>query len=110
MQQVDFDGLSSFSDIRQINLAGPAAPELKGVYPNPADHLVNLEFYAARAGAGAFVLYSASGMLVKRFDFSAEEQGIFTKEIPLDELASGIYFYAVSINGEVFKGKLSIAH
>lgn len=110
VQQMDFDGLSSFSEIRQVNLVGPTMPELRGVYPNPADHTVNLEFYAAQAGAGTFVLYTSSGMLAKRYDFSAEEQGIFTKEIPLSELSSGIYFYAVSINGQVFKGKLSVTH
>jgi hypothetical protein len=110
IQQMDMDGVSSFTDYQRIMLAGPTDAQLRKVYPNPATNKVNVEFYSPKAGTTSFALYNLSGMLVKQISFGAMDQGVYEKEVQLDEFANGLYFYALSINGELFKGKLNIFH
>lgn len=110
IQQVDLDGVSSFTDYQRVMIAGPEEAELRKFYPNPANQSVSLEFYAPSAGTTSFALYNVSGMMVKQQNFSADNPGLFTKQIEVGEMSNGLYLYAISINGKLFKGKLTIFH
>jgi hypothetical protein len=110
VQQMDLDGLSSFTDYQRIELAGPDDAAVHGVFPNPANEQVTVKFYAPKAGPTSMALYNLSGMLVKQVELDVDAQGMYQEQIPLGNLANGLYFYAISINGRIFKGKLDVFH
>lgn len=110
VQQMDMDGLSSFTDYQRIELAGPEEAALHGLFPNPASNRVTVKFYSPKAGPAAIALYNLSGMLVKQAAFTVDGQGMYQEQIDLEELTNGLYFYTISIHGRVFKGKLDIFH
>lgn len=108
IQQLDQNGTSSFTDYKRIEIAGPEQNELRKLYPNPANENVKLEFYANSPGKTTFALYSMSGVLIKNTIFDQANQGIFHESVDLKGLAAGVYIYMISINGEIFKGRLDI--
>jgi hypothetical protein len=110
VQQVDMDGLSSFTDHQRVELAGPKEAFLYGIFPNPANERVTVKFYAPEAGATTLSLYNLSGMLVKQQKFDVDGQDLYQEQVQLGQLANGLYFYALSINGRLFKGKLDVLH
>jgi uncharacterized repeat protein (TIGR01451 family) len=73
--------------------------------PNPASERVVVWVEGlTTAAASTFILYSATGAMVRRQPFRGPQL-----ELPLDGLSSGLYFFVVETSGErVASGKLAI--
>lgn len=110
IQQIDFDGTSDYTPYQEIMIAGAAESDLQAVYPNPASRLLNLQYYAAKAGPSEFVIYNIAGARVRQANFSSTTQGVFYETVDISELPNGLYFYVFSVNGKLFKDKLEILH
>jgi hypothetical protein len=108
VQQIDFNGASNFSTVREIAPLGPDHAKLVSLYPNPSKDVVNLEYYLPGKGAGSIAIYSLAGMLLKQQQFGGQHQGVFNTTIDVSSLPSGMYLYLLSLDGEVLKGKMEI--
>lgn len=76
------------------------------LYPNPTNGELTIDFEKPTDGAGRFLLFDLTGKQVRKFPLAAG-QSEFGFE--LSELARGIYFYKIEIDGVSAKaGKLVI--
>lgn len=110
LQQMDHNGTSDFSEVRMVQLEGPEVSELLSVYPNPTQDHVSVDYYAARASDVEFRLFTIGGQMVLQDHFSVAGQGTYKQRLELGDLPSGLYLYQMSLDGEVFQGKLQVAH
>lgn len=108
IRQVDYDGVSDFSDIRQVEVEGPKRSTLLDLYPNPAPEEVHLDFYQADAGPVTFKVYDLNGRQLIDMVFRTHGQGIYREVIGLQQLNNGIYLYSLNINGQMRNGKLEV--
>ncbi|WP_165822059.1 Ig-like domain-containing protein [Hymenobacter edaphi] len=84
LRQVDFDGTTTYSDLRTVRVPGPVKPQL-ALYPNPARTAVKLT--GAGAGTGIQV-FDAVGRLV--LSTRADASGAAQLTLP-DTLPTGVY-------------------
>ncbi|MBY0425228.1 MAG: T9SS type A sorting domain-containing protein, partial [Cytophagales bacterium] len=87
IQQVDYNGESSFSDTRSISIQNL---KFLTVAPNPGNGILNLESFLS---VDAEVKISVQNILAEELYHSEElaSKGAFTKTIQIDQLASGMY-------------------
>ncbi|HHG83397.1 MAG TPA: T9SS type A sorting domain-containing protein, partial [Bacteroidetes bacterium] len=108
IQQVDFDGASDFTEVAEIEILGPEDSQLLQLYPNPAAQFVTVNFYAADHGQAKFRLYTLAGVIVVEKNIRVAGQGNYFKDIPVGQLAPGLYIYNLSLGNEEFRGKLEV--
>ncbi|MBX7140286.1 MAG: SBBP repeat-containing protein [Chitinophagales bacterium] len=77
------------------------------VSPNPASDQVQISFYALSAFDGRGELFNASQVKVASLEFRGES-GLNFLELPVNQLPSGIYFFVLHTNNEIFREKLII--
>jgi len=71
---------------------------LKQNRPNPAEGLTTIEYELPQDMTNAsLVIYDARGVAVRRFAVAA---GLGTVDYDANEMASGVYFYAIEANGQ----------
>jgi hypothetical protein len=69
-------------------------------YPNPADKVVSLKFFAEKKCEAAISLLDVSGRLLREEIYSAEEgENIFNADVSL--FAPGVYLVSAQINKQV---------
>ena len=77
------------------------------VYPNPASNLVTISYSDILSANVKWVLYTYVGQAVKQVTL---EKGSNSTEVNLAGLPKGLYFYSVTVAGEVLEsGKLVVA-
>ena len=77
------------------------------VYPNPASNLVTISYGDILSANVEWVLYTSVGQAVKQVTL---EKGSNSTEVSLADLPKGLYFYSVTVAGEVLEsGKLVVA-
>lgn len=98
LRQVDFDGAHEYSEV--VTLWGsPEMLTFSGLYPNPANQDVNIGFYSQQSQVLDLKLMDAQGKLVR--DWSEEiGTGAAELNIPVDQLADGLYFIKVQSRTE----------
>jgi hypothetical protein len=78
-------------------------PNLVEIYPNPANDYIKVETTVAQNGV--LTIFNAQGSLIKSINTAQ------TTTIPVQEWASGAYFYEYSVEGIVIqRNKLQIIH
>lgn len=85
LRQTDSDGRESFSELREVSLAGPGSSRLT---PNPAGTETQLR---ASFQSGTYALYSAAG---RRLRSGVVAEGTATFNV--EELPAGLYFVRLS--------------
>ena len=74
------------------------------IYPNPANKLVVVSFYASSSNASKVLVYNTMGKLVKEKQFPSVVRGINIIELNIDDVARGVYNVMVSTaNGKSSK-------
>ena len=68
-------------------------------YPNPFNPVTNLEFGISKLGFVTLKIYDMLGKLVKTLVNENLNAGIHSIEFDGSNLSSGVYYYALSING-----------
>ncbi|MCL6494339.1 MAG: T9SS type A sorting domain-containing protein [Ignavibacterium sp.] len=97
LKQVDLDGSFKFSEIISIKILIKDF-ELKQNFPNPANPTTNISFSIPQRSFVKINLYSSNGELVQQIINEEKEKGIYSIEINLSNLASGVYFYRMITN------------
>jgi len=78
------------------------------IYPNPGSDSCTLEFLSSEQDA-EFVLYSATGELIKNEKLKIEESLLHKKQIDLTSLSNGMYYCGFQFeNGERILDKLVV--
>ena len=98
VKQVDLDGVASFTNTVRINFS--ENPYLN-TYPNPAQSVLSVEYYAANSGQVKWMIFDGKGAMVKEAVFTAQ-QGRNLQQLNVSGLASGAYMLKTVSNNQVF--------
>jgi subtilisin-like proprotein convertase family protein len=83
----------------------PVQYELSQNYPNPFNSSTKINFNIAKQSDVKIMLYDILGREVKLLVDSKLERGKYDIYMNANNLASGVYFYTMYINGEFFNSK-----
>ena len=72
-------------------------------YPNPFIDKILIQFNTASNTNLKLIVYDITGKLVKQVDLGYLSKGLYTKMIPLEDLASGAYKIVLSNNNETIE-------
>jgi hypothetical protein len=78
-------------------------------YPNPANTNVNVNFSVNESATVDMSVVSVTGDVVYNNNFGTIAAGKYSKNINVSELANGVYFYTLTVNGNVTTKKLVIS-
>lgn len=109
LRQVDIDGSTSHSEMREVRPEVPTGNTVLKTYPNPVNDQVTIEMAVAEAGDAQLLLLDISGAVVMNKTISLEP-GIQPIIVDLQHLPSGIYAYRINMGGVAYPGKLTVMH
>jgi hypothetical protein len=69
---------------------------LNEAYPNPAKDQITLDFSLDQKEYISVDIFRSNGQLVKNHNLGNRVQGAHREVLPLNDLSSGVYFYALS--------------
>jgi len=95
LKQLDFDGSYSFSEIIIISLEVDDFNLMQN-YPNPANPTTKITFSIPQKTNVKLKLFSVTGEIVREILNEEKDKGIYTIELNLNGLSSGIYFYKMT--------------
>lgn len=93
-----------------IGVNEPTAENPSGilVYPNPSNHLLNIEYFVEHNSELNICLFDIVGNLVYEMPLSKTQTGIIHKTIDVSLYRQGIYILRVINNGQSFSKKIII--
>jgi hypothetical protein len=81
---------------------------LSGAYPNPANNMVSFEYASNNDNTGSVVIRNIVGAIVKQSNLASTSGKV---NVNTADLADGIYFYSLVVNGtSVTTKKLVVRH
>jgi len=78
-------------------------------YPNPANNNVNINFSINESSTVSVSVVSVTGDVVYNNNLGSITAGTYNENINASELANGVYFYTLNVNGNVTTKKLVIS-
>lgn len=78
------------------------------ITPNPASNVVTLKIKTLKGNLVNFELFNATGLSSMTSQWEGIPGDPFEKNITIDRLNTGAYFYRISQGGETYSGKLVI--
>ncbi len=76
-------------------------------YPNPFNPETQIEFKTEQAGKAVLAVYDVNGRLVKKvFDQRVKANQLYKITFKANDLASGVYFYRLNVNGHFTTRKM----
>lgn len=107
LKQTDFDGTSSYSDIRMVNFNGRSEQNGEGfsVYPNPApDGVFNLWIGETNAEEINLSLTNLLGEVVMQKQYTVSSNQ--TLSIATENLAKGVYTLSINDGNKIFSQRI----
>jgi glycosidase len=86
----------------------PAEFELRQNYPNPFNPTTSIEFSIPSTANVELNVYSSAGVLVSQLVDGVTPAGTYQKQLDASQLASGIYFYELIVNGQSMVRKMAL--
>lgn len=105
LRQVDFDGTTTYTEIRHVFLERSKEPIAVSVYPNPTDSWLQIAFTQPLAQEGQLELYNLAGQIVQSIELEA---GAFQQELNLIDLAKGTYLLRVHMDDQIRTQKVVV--
>ena len=102
MVRMNFDISLGLNDSQELTSSLSA-------YPNPANNNVNINFTVSEAANVAVTIVSVTGDVVYNNNLGNVAAGKYTENINASKLANGVYFYTLTVNGNVSTKKLVIS-
>lgn len=99
IKQIDYDGTYEYSNTIEVSNFTPADYVLKQNYPNPFNPVTSIEF-TIPAGYAELKIYDVLGNEVTSLFSEMKEAGSYIYRYNASQLASGIYYYALTVKGE----------
>jgi photosystem II stability/assembly factor-like uncharacterized protein len=94
LKQIDYNGLFKYSNIIEIKIYLNNF-ELFQNYPNPTNPTTIIKYIVPLESFIEMYLYDIKGEKVSTLIYENTQAGIYTKEIDLRELSTGVYFYTL---------------
>ncbi len=110
LRMVDLDGSFEYSKIIAIEVIFDESQDQKisfGVYPNPADHVLNVELTVKKSAVFEGGFYDAIGQLIKKIDSAELPAGKTTLNIDIVDLPIGTYLLRIQIDDQVIFEKIA---
>ncbi len=83
-------------------------PQVK-IYPNPFSEYTTIEYKIERKSDVQLTIYNSNGSIVRKLVNETQSTGTYRIDFnDVQNLASGLYFYDISLNGKHVVGKLSL--
>jgi hypothetical protein len=108
LKQIDNDGTFEYSNQIDVNFSSPQKFELTQNYPNPFNPHTNIQFTLPN---DANVKLKILNVLGESASILVDEQlttGVHHYEFNASKLPSGIYFYAIEVDGKILSTKKMI--
>lgn len=102
MVRMNFDISLGVNDAKELTSSLNA-------YPNPANSNVNVNFSVTEASNVAMQVISVTGDVVYNTNYGTIAAGKYSENINVSELSNGVYFYTLTVNGNVTTKKLVIS-
>ncbi|MBP6623546.1 MAG: T9SS type A sorting domain-containing protein [Chitinophagaceae bacterium] len=99
LEQVDLDGKASLNS-QVIDLMWSSNGTVVTLYPNPIQHNLQIDLFAAKAQNTNINIVDMSGRTLKQVQLKSV-QGANHFEVNLDEIASGLYFVQIYENDKL---------
>jgi photosystem II stability/assembly factor-like uncharacterized protein len=106
LKQIDFGGSFEYSDIVEINIAGPNNFALDQNYPNPFNPITKIKFSIPSESQVELIVANSLGQTVEILTNSLIAAGNHEVVWNAENVSSGIYFYTIKssslLSGESF--------
>lgn len=102
MVRLNFDVSLGVDDSKELSTSLNA-------FPNPANTNVNVNFSVNESANVDMSVISVTGDVVYNNNFGTIAAGKYSENINVSELANGVYFYTLTVNGNVTTKKLVIS-
>lgn len=76
--------------------------KISGVFPNPANNFVTVNYTNSGADEASFVIINMVGQVVKSTPLESINA---SQRIDISGLKSGVYFYSLQVNGQILEAK-----
>lgn len=86
----------------------PEGFQLDQNYPNPFNPVTTIRYHLAGSSQVDLSVYNIAGSRVAVLDEGLREQGSYAVEFSAHNLASGLYFYRLNVNGHIQSRKMLI--
>ena len=97
LRQVDFDGTTTYSEIRHVFLERSIAPKDISVYPNPTDSWLQVDFTQPIEQEAYLELYNLAGQVVQSYELGV---GTVQQELNVVDLPRGAYLLRIQMDGQ----------
>ncbi len=109
IRQLDYNGQSTFSEIRSVNPEGPISSSLLALYPNPAKDWINLTYYSHQKASVSLQMLDLKGRVVMKKDFQENSPGVFEHKIHLGQFSQGLYLFNLQLGSARYTRKIFIS-
>jgi len=107
LQQVDYDGTSNYSDVVEVEFNQlPEKFALYQNYPNPFNPSTTIKFDVPFSALVNLSIYNSIGEKVVTILNEQMESGVYSTIFDASNLSSGIYFYRLTADNQVFTNKM----
>ena len=105
--------LHSYSVVWSVSKTSVGLEEIKtqlefSVFPNPATDVLTLNYRLFENASMEIAIHDVSGKPVRNLGRSGEQAGEHRKEVALGDLAAGIYFLKLTVNGQAINHKFVV--
>ncbi len=109
LQQVDYDGTTTYSDIVEIVVDFlPTDFALYQNYPNPFNPATTIKFDVPKSSFVNITVYNSIGEKVETIINEQLEQGVYKVQFDASKLPSGFYIYRFTSANNVFTKKMML--
>lgn len=106
LKQIDYDGHFEYSKVININIINPKVFELYQNFPNPFNPSTKIVWQSPTSGMQTIKIYDILGRELKTVIDEYREAGIYEIEFDASFLSSGIYFYKLTVGGNIQTKKM----
>lgn len=107
-KQIDSNGGFSYSPKLEIDIYPPDEFVLYQNYPNPFNPVTFIRYQIPDAGYVRLSVYNMLGSEVERLVDRYQQPGFYEVEFHSDNVASGVYVYALQYGGKMFTRKMVV--
>ena len=106
LKQIDLNGSFTYSNIININLAGPDKFNLMQNYPNPFNPSTTINYSLISASLVQLRVYDINGREAAVLVNEVKQPGVYSIKFNASSFASGVYFYKITAGANTLTKKM----
>jgi hypothetical protein len=107
IRQIDLDGQSTVSEVREVQPGLPEETVMLSLFPNPAREETHLRLVLAEACKAELVMADIRGQIVMQ-RWVELQPGVQDVAIDVTQLSEGIYTCLLNVQGRALRGKVTV--